>query len=202
MANVDFVNENEEGGDEEVPISTVWTVGAVDKVVSSADVDMDSGWEQVCKNGKKMKKKKSIEVTLDSGAGAGCWPSDLLKEVPMGPKVKGVRFKVANGTELKYYGTKVVRFVPDDAIKQNGQKMKNDMCEMKFHVTDTTKPLAAAMAVVKLGNRVVLEQGDGKSYIENLETGDRVMLKESGGTFVFDIDCEKAAMTSTFSRRA
>ena len=171
--------------------------------MSSADVDMDSGWEQVCKNGKKMKtKKKSIEVTLDSGAGASCWPSNLLKEVPMGPKVKGLRFKAANGTELKYYGTKVVRFVPDDAIKQNGQKMKNDMCEMKFHVTDTTKPLAAAMAVVKLGNRVVLEQGDGKSYIENLETGDRVMLKESGGTFVFDIDCEKAAMTSTFSRRA
>ena len=92
--------------------------------------------------------------------------------------------------------------MPDDAIKQHCQKMKNDMCEMKFHVTDTTKHLAAAMAVVKLGNRVVLEQGDGKSYIENLETGDRVMLKESGCTFVFDIDCEKAAMTSTFSRRA
>ena len=106
---------------------------------------------------------------------------------------------MARSSSIK--ATKIVRFVPDDAIKQNGRKMKDDMCEMKFHVTDTTKPLAAAMAIVKLGNRVVLEQGDGRSYIENLETGDRVMLKESCGTFVFDIDCEKAAMASTFSPR-
>ena len=29
----------------------------------------------------------------------------------------------------------------------------------------------------------------GKSYIENIETGRKIMLKESGGTFVFDAEC-------------
>ena len=55
-------------------------------------------------------KTTSIEITIDSGAGASCWPSRLLKKIPMHPKDKGVRFKAANGMELKYYGTKNVKF--------------------------------------------------------------------------------------------
>ena len=76
--------------------------------------------------------------------------------------------------------------------------MDGELCEMNFHVAGTTKPLAAAMAVVKLGNRIDMEDGQGRSYIENLRTSDRVLLRESGGTLVFDIDCAKA---SAFSRR-
>ena len=52
---------------------------------------------------------------------------------------------------------------------------------MKFHVTDTTKPLASAAAVAKMGNRVVLEDGPGKSYIENVATGKKIHFRESGG---------------------
>ena len=125
-------------------------------------------------------KMKSIEITIDSGAGASCWPQNLLKKVPMQPKARGVRFKAANGTELKYHGTKNIKF------QANG---KGGVCDMKFHVTDTTKPLASAAAIAKMGNRVVLEDGPGKSYIENVATGNRITLRESGGTFVFDAEC-------------
>ena len=76
--------------------------------------------------------------------------------------------------------------------------MDGELCEMNFHVTDTTKPLAAAMAIVKLGNRIAMEEGPGRSHVENLRASDRVLLRESGGTFVFDVDCAKA---SAFSRR-
>ena len=48
--------------------------------------------------------------------------------------------------------------------------------------------MAAAMALVKKGNRVVLEDGPGRSFIENLKNGDRIMLKENRGTFVFDVE--------------
>ena len=109
-----------------------------------------------------------------------------------------MRFRAANGTELEYYGTKKVKFYPSDGRKKNGDKV-DDVCEMNFHVTDTTKPLAAAMAITKMGNRVVLEAGAGKSYIENLTTGDKVILRESGGTYVFDIDC--TAASGVFNRR-
>ncbi len=46
------------------------------------------------------------------------------------------------------------------------------------------------MVIVKLGNRIVVEDGPGRSYIENLRTGDRVLFRQIGGTFVFDMDCE------------
>ena len=60
---------------------------------------------------------------------------------------------------------------------------------MKFHVTDTTKPFASAAAIAKMGNRVALDDGPGKSYIENVATGKKIHLRESGGTYVLDADC-------------
>ena len=33
-------------------------------------------------------KKKTVQITLDSGAGASCWPLNLLKKTPMQAKGK------------------------------------------------------------------------------------------------------------------
>ena len=149
---------------------------------------------------KTREKKKKVEITLDSGAGVSYWPESLMKEVPMGPKVRGMKFRAANGTELEYYGTKKIRFHPSEGRRRDG-RMSGGVCEMDFHVTDTTKPLAAAMAITRMGNRVVLEEGQGKSYIENLKTGDRVILKKSNGTYVFDANCMNGTSTPIFSGR-
>ena len=70
---------------------------------------------------------------------------------------------------------------------------------MKFHITDTTSPLASAAVIAKMGNRVVLEDGPGKPYIENVATGMKIHLRESGGTYVLDADCPTDA--AIFSRR-
>ena len=59
---------------------------------------------------------------------------------------------------------------------------------MKFHVNDTTNPLASAAVIAKMGNRVVLEVGPGKPYIENVATGKKIHLRQSGGTYVLDAD--------------
>ena len=148
-------------------VGTVWTVGAVDvNRVETAGAGEDA-------------KKKTVEITIDSGAGASCWPASLLPEVPMQAKDKGVRFRAANGTELKYYGTKSINFRTDGG----------GACGMKFHVTDATKPLASAAAIARMGNRVVIQSGPGKSYVENVATGRRIALRETGGTFVFDAEC-------------
>lgn len=161
-------DEDEEVQAAAVEIGTVWNIGAVE--VNKVDkMDLDE-----------KPKTKTVQITLDSGAGASCWPQNLLKKIPMHAKDKGVRFKAANGTELKYHGTKNVKFRVDG---------DDGVCELKFHVTDTTKPLASASAIAMMGNRVVMEGGMGKSYIENIETGRKIVLKESGGTFVFDAEC-------------
>jgi hypothetical protein len=170
--------EEQEDEKDEVPagaveIGTIWNIGAVQvNGIKKMEVD-DEGWQTVSKT-------QSVQITLDSGAGASCWPQKLLPKVPIQEKDKGVRFRAANGTELKYYGTKHIKF----KVGSNG-----GVGELKFHVTDTTKPLASAAAITKMGNRVVLEEGPGKAYIENLETGQKIFLKESGGTFVFDAEC-------------
>ena len=132
-------------------------------------------------------KTKTVQITLDSGAGASCWPQKLLPKVKMQAKDKGVRFRAATGTEMQYLGTKRIKF-----------KVGSDggVGELKFHVTDTTKPLASAAAITKLGNRVVLEEGPGTAYIENVESGRRIMLEQCGGTFVFDVECFTAPVFS------
>jgi hypothetical protein len=153
-----------------VEIGTVWNIGGVECCVDKVEPMMVD----------EAPKTKKIEITVDSGAGASCWPSRLLKKVPMMAKDKGVRFRAANGTELKYYGTKNIQF---QATGGEG------ICDMRFHVTDTTKPLASAAAIVKMGNRVILEDGPGKAYIEHIASGRRIPLRESGGTFLLDADC-------------
>ena len=160
-----------------VEIGTVWNIGGVEvNKIERMEIDEDP-------------KVKKVEITIDSGAGASCWPEKLLKKIPMLAKDKGVKFKAANGTELKYYGTKNIKFQASGV---------EGICDMKFHVTDTTKPLASAAAIVKMGNKVILEDGHGKAYIENIATGRRLLLRESGGTYVLDADC---FVNSVFSGR-
>jgi hypothetical protein len=52
-----------------------------------------------------------------------------------------------------------------------------------------------------MGNRVVLESGFGNSFIENVATGKRILLKEKGGTYVFDTDCAVNSISPVFSRQ-
>ena len=169
-------------------VHSVWNVGHVhvtpDREIVGVSavkgVEVDGGWRT------KVQKGKPVKVTLDSGAGASCWPEKLLRSAPLQPKTKGVRFAAANGTELRYLGNKDVKFVPRNRISKEGAEVREGACNLRFHVTDTTKPLASAMAVVRMGNRVVLDS-EG-SYIENKMSGERIQLQETGGTYTFDID--------------
>ena len=77
----------------------------------------------------------------------------------MKPKLKGVKFRAANGEDMHYHGRKDIEFKPVGG---------GTPCSMEFHVTNATKPLASAMAVVKAGNRVILDKGG--CYIENKKT--------------------------------
>ena len=68
-----------------VEIGTIWNIGGVEiNKVQKMEAQNDP-------------KTKAIEITLDSGAGASCWPAKLLKKIPMKEKDKGVRFMAANG---------------------------------------------------------------------------------------------------------
>lgn len=107
--------------DENVPagsleIGTVWGVRAVE--VQAAEVERMEVDEKP--------KMKSIDITINSGAEASCWPQELRKKVPMQPNAKGVRFRAANKAELKYHRTQNIMFQVDGG---------GEVCDMKFYVT-------------------------------------------------------------------
>ena len=98
MDEENYVNDEGELQAGAVEIGTIWNIGGVEiNKVQKMEVENDP-------------KTKAIEITVGSGAGASCWPAKLLKNIPMKEKDKGVRFKAANGTVLKYYGTKNIKF--------------------------------------------------------------------------------------------
>ena len=50
------------------------------------------------------------KITLDSGAGASVWPEKEREQVPMMPRNPGLRMCAANGTEIKNFGRKIMKF--------------------------------------------------------------------------------------------
>ena len=53
-------------------------------------------------------------ITLDTGAGVHVWPKDVLVEVPIMQKKPGLRMCAANGSEIKNYGRKLIKFRGND----------------------------------------------------------------------------------------
>ena len=47
---------------------------------------------------------KTDSITLDSGAGVGVWPIEML------PKAPGIKMIAANGTEIENHGQKIIKF--------------------------------------------------------------------------------------------
>jgi hypothetical protein len=164
----------DEGGEGAVDVGTAWNVGIVDKITNidvggiedKKAIDVDT----------RQKELHMCQSILDSGAGVSCWPKASMKDMLMKPKQKGIRFKVANGTELEHLGKKEIHFQP--TAFQNDKAVREGMCNMEFHVTDSTKPLASALTVLKAGNRIVLSK-EG-SFIENEKTKEKITLKVKG----------------------
>ncbi len=59
--------------------------GDIGKVESMV---VDGATKGKSKNKKDQSQGKPIKITLDSGAGASCWPEKLWKSIPMNPKTR------------------------------------------------------------------------------------------------------------------
>ena len=122
--------------------------------------------------------EKRMKITVDSGAGVSVWPASW--GCP-GEKLAGAtktKLEAANGTPIKTYGEKLVKFEMDGVTGKAG---------MKFLVSDVQKPLAAVSAIVEAGNEVVFKKGARDSYILNPRTGERARLKKERGTYTMEV---------------
>ena len=119
-----------------------------------------------------------VEVTIDSGAARSVWPRKKKTAGVVRRKLAGrtPKLKAANGTEIQVDGEAVLNF------EFNGRK-----CGMTFLDSDVKKPLGAVSAMEDAGNTVVFSKKWGR-YIENDETGERIMMERVNGTYLMKVN--------------
>ena len=122
-------------------------------------------------------KQDEDEITVDSGAARNVWPKTRKEGGKVSAAEGNPKLVAANGTDIPISGEKIVKFV-------NGSRR----CAMKFLVTTVRKPLAAVSSIVDEGNIVVFGPGKDGCFIQNVVTGDRILMRRKKGTYVIDAD--------------
>ena len=125
-------------------------------------VDVQGGWVE-------------FEVAVDSGATETVVSEEMLTmvETKPGPASKrGVEYEVANGVRIPNLGEKKFMAETEDGVVRN----------ITAQVCDVSKGLLSVKKAMSTGNRVVFEEG--KSYIEDIKTKEKMWLREEGGMFM------------------
>ena len=118
------------------------------------------------------------KVCIDSGAGESVCPVDAFPSYELQKAAKtGATYTAAGGQSLVIVGGKQPRF------ETNGVD-----AWMTFEATTKVrKPLAAASRITENGNRIVLDDVDSESYIENKKTGKKIPLKMENGVYMTEM---------------
>ena len=126
------------------------------------------------------------KVCIDSGAGESVCLVDAFRQYgtfTIGEN--GVKHRAAGGQELANVGRRRPRFTA------NGIKTS-----MTFQcATGVKKPLAAASNITAKGNRIVLDDANSDSYIENKASGVRIPIKLENGIYMMDMAVAEPPLT-------
>ena len=69
---------------------------------------------------------------------------------------------------------------------------------LDFQASDVRKPLAAVWRIAEKGNVVRFGPRDEDNYIQNVETGEKQMMRRKGRSYVLDVEF----VQPVFPRRA
>lgn len=122
-----------------------------------------------------------VRFIADSGATETIIPRDVCQGVPlvMGEKAKaGVQYKVANGHRIDNLGEK----------KLSCKMVSGMRGSIIAQVGDVQKPLYSISQCVRAGHRVVFDEGQWGSYIENKKTGKRAHIEDCQCTYVLPVE--------------
>ena len=101
-----------------------------------------------------------------------------------------MKFRNASGGQMKHFGAREVTFRAED---MEGDKMMG----LEFQVSEVKKPLAAVCRIAEKGNLVQFGPKEEDNFIKNVKTGEKVMLRKKGGSYVMAVEY----MQKTFQRR-
>ena len=165
--------EGEEAGEmREVDMGSIWVIGNIEVGEPIKTFNVFKGLEEEVEEEKSMgdlfgDRPEARAEQKGCGGCGGCWA-----------KRRGGRRR---GGEVEI-----------NAVEEGGGGTWTRLSGMMFNVADVRKPLAAAAKVVAAGNRVVLAP-EG-SFVENLKTGEKLLLREERGVYVMDVEYESGAV--------
>ena len=127
---------------------------------------------------------RKTKVTVDSAAEeSACppaWGEEFgLMEVEPGKEMKLVN---ASGGRIPHWGSREVQFRAEDVAQV--QKLMS----LGFQVCDVKKPLAAVWRICEKGNIVQFGPEAEDCFIKNKRSGDKVLMRREGGSYVLDIE--------------
>ena len=122
--------------------------------------------------------KNPTTICVDSGAGESVCPVDFFPDYEMHQTEKvGNLYRAAGGQELRNMGEKRPKL-----------KISGVAVSMTFQATShVRKPLAAALKITAKGNRIVLDDENYLSYIEDKATGTKIPLRIENGVYVMEV---------------
>ena len=125
--------------------------------------------------------KNPTTICVDSGAGESVCPAESFPDFETHQTDKvGNLYRAAGGQELRNVGETRPRF-----------RINGIQTAMTFQATThVKKPMAAASRITSRGNRIILDDADSPSYIENKATGTRIPLKNENGIYVMEVAVE------------
>ena len=155
--------------------------------------------KEICVVQREKKKLISLgrgEITVDSAAEESVCPKEWGEACKTELPQKWMKFMNASGGRMGHYGAKEAMF------KTGGQSEK--LMSLGFQVSDVQKPLAAVWRIAEKGNIVQFGPKEEDNYIQNVQTGQRLLMTRKGGSYVLDAEfmIEEDKVEPGFPRRA
>ena len=118
-----------------------------------------------------------VEFAMDSGATDSVMNGEELEGVEITEGLackKGIEYEVANGIKIPNEGEKAFEGHSEEGVVRR----------VTAQVCAVTKALMSVKRVVAAGHRVVF---DDKSYVEDLDTGERMYMEEKDGMYILKL---------------
>ena len=125
---------------------------------------------------------EEIELAADSGATETVIGESILKSIDLVEGVaykRGVKYEVANGIRIPNLCEKKFTGVTENGIAR----------EITAQVCEVNKPLLSVSKIVAAGNRLVFDPNG--SCIEDIESGEKVWLKNQGGMYIIKMQVKR-----------
>ena len=125
-----------------------------------------------------------VSATIDSGAALNVMPMTWFQDYPLRvTKENGVKYRAANGQLVRDEGLRSL-----SAVVKSGNKRA--LRKINCRVTQVNKMLLAVSKIVDAGDEVKFSQDE--SYIQNVETKEKLPLRRAAGVYVLDMEVMSA----------